>query len=164
MRRRRVGRARAAVLAIGLATAACGADLPGLDDDFDLQVVWAVGQGYYSGPGDWYDLSFDALVINGGDGRGELERWSFTLERRGQTIATIDAGSLAQYGLAISELDTDVDNVGGRVMLNSGGSAPGRPFYGADPPDKVVFRCTVDKEHGGAEEVRGEGDFLHTEG
>ncbi len=157
---------RLAVLAIGLASVACGADLPGTGDEAELEVGYVSGWGYYSRYGDTHSVQLDALVIHTGGGDATLKRWSFTVQRRGETIATLDESNLAQYGLGISDLETRLDSNGGaaRVSLGTAGATSGRAFYGADPPDQVIFRCTVDKAHGGDEDLRGEGTFQHSEG
>jgi hypothetical protein len=156
---------RASALAISLTMAACGSGLPGLGDELEVEVHSVSGYGYYSHVGDMYDLSFDALVGRvRGDGDAHLKSWSFSLVRRGQTIATIDAGTVGQYGLAITELDKDIDWDGtARVMLGISGMASGRAFYGTDPPDTVVFRCKVDRDHGGDVDLQREDVFVHSE-
>jgi hypothetical protein len=156
---------RFAALAIGLATAACAANLPGTEDAADLEVGYVSGWGYYSRFGNTHSVQLDALVIHTGGGNATLKRWSFTLQRRGETIATLDETNLAQYGLGIADLETKLDSNGGaaRVSLGTAGATGGRAFYGADPPDQVIFRCTVDKARGSDEDLRGEGTFQHSE-
>lgn len=158
-------RMRIAVLAIALSAAACVEDLTGTGDEAELEVGHVAGWGYYSRYGDTHSVQFDALVFKTGSGTATLKRWSFTVQRRGETIATLDASNLAQYGLGISDLETELDSHGGtaRVSLGTAGATSGRAFYGADPPDQIIFRCTVDKAHGGDEDLRGEGTFQHTE-
>ncbi len=158
-------RTRIVVLAIGLAAAACTGDLTGSGDEGELEVGYVSGWGYYSRYGDTHSVQLDALVFQTGGGAATLKRWSFTVQRRGETIATLDASNLAQYGLGISDLETELDSHGGaaRVSLGTAGATSGRAFYGADPPDQIIFRCTVDKAHGGDQDLRGDGTFQHTE-
>ena len=151
-----------AALAFGLATVDCGSGLPGLDG-YDLQFEGVIGQGFYSRSTDTHDLILSATIVNTKDGGGKLTRWSFSLVRRGETIATVDASNLAQYEFDHVDLDTDLDETGIHVYLSSMRSLPGHPFYGADPPDKVAFRGTVDKDFGGGEDLRDEGVFSQTD-
>jgi hypothetical protein len=156
-----------AALALAVGLDGCGSSLPGLGDDkTTLELGYIAGWGYYSRHGNMHSVDLDANVINTGNGNATLKRWSFTLQRWGETIATIEASNLGQYGLAISSLDTDLNSDGdsfAMVSLGSGGSTSGRAFYGADPPDQVIFRCTVKKAHGGDEDLEGQGTFQHTE-
>jgi hypothetical protein len=156
-----------AALALGVGLVGCGSSLPGLGEDkTTLEMGYVAGWGYFSRYGNTHSVDLNASVINTGGGSATLKSWSFILQRRAETIATIDASNLGQYGLAVASLDTDLDSNGdsyAMVSLGSGGSTSGRAFYGADPPDQVIFRCTVKKAHGGDENLEGQGAFQHTE-
>jgi hypothetical protein len=144
-----------------LAVAACGKGLPGLDG-YDLRVAYADGSAWYDDRADQHAIYLNAMVVNDQRGDGRLEHWSFSLTRRGETVAIIDASNVAGSEFDISHLDDDLGDDDG-VSVNLLALRPGRAFYGVDPPDRVVFRCSVDRDRGGSLDLTGEGAFEHTE-
>jgi hypothetical protein len=157
-----LGKLAAAVAAAFLA-AACG--IGGLDDpEADVEISAVSGYGFYASG--YHDLGLDASVSNIGDRAARIEQWSFRVQRAGAAIATIDSDNAGQYGLGFEELDTylgtGMDSMG-RVRLDITGMLPGRPFYGTNPPDTVVFRCTVLLDGGKRVELEKSGTFQHSE-